>query len=247
MLSIVMPILIVHPVIERMTLETIDSVYKTTLGEWELILVVHGETPLHFKCFYPRVQMVYNKERMAISEAYNLGFKQAKGDIFCCLHNDVMLPFGWNHLMDQVAREGKISFPMLKEEKEFCRLRGIIPTEPWQTPACCFMFSRDLWDRLGGYDEQFKEMHGEDIDLFKRAEDMGVKLVRCDVEVYHRRGATRALVSDGGGKAFIDNWNKYYFKHRKQPGEVLNLPRVNERPEVFHNYKKEVSFDERHS
>jgi len=173
---------------------------------------------------------------LAISEAYNLGFKESKGDILCCMHNDTIVPFGWNYLMDKVARRGDIAFPMVDESTGFCELRGIKKTESWQTPSACFVLSRESWDQLGGYDEQFKEMHGEDIDLFRRAELLGKNLVRCDVTVLHYRGATRSLTKDGGAKAFQDNWNKFYFKHANKSGEELFLPRISEKPqEVIKN------------
>jgi len=237
MLSIVMPVWILHPVIERMTIETIQSIYKTTLGEWELIVVVHGGKYLHCELLFPRFKVLNVEKRMGIAEAYNYGFKESKGDILCCMHNDVMLPFGWNYLMDKVAKEGNVGFPMVKEEEEFCKLRGIAPTEPWQTPACCFVFSREMWEKLDGYDEKFVEMHGEDVDLFKRAEDIGRKMVRCNVEIHHRRGATRSLTKDGGARAFMENWQRFYFKHRKYEGETIETPRLSEKPEVFHNYR----------
>ena len=167
MLSIVMPILILHPVVERMTIESVDSIYKNTLGEWELILVVHGGPNFGFTFEYPRMKTIYRKRRMAISEAYNAGFKKSRGDILCCMHNDTVVPFGWNYLMDRVAKRGDIAFPMVDESRGFCELRGIKKTESWQTPSACFVFSRETWNQLGGYDEQFEEMHGEDIDLFR--------------------------------------------------------------------------------
>jgi len=244
MLSIVIPVLVVHPVIERMTLETIKSVYMTTLGSWELIVVVHGGIYLKGTMDHPRIKYYNIEKRMGIAEAYNYGFSKSSGDLLCCLHNDVMLPFGWNYLLDKVAKEGNIGFPMLEEEAEFCKLRGIAPTQSWQTPACCFVFSRELWNKVGGYDEQFEEMHGEDIDLFRRAENVGAKLIRCDVKVYHRRGATRALTKDGGARAFVENWQKFYYKHKRND-ESVETPRVSERPTVFHEYrKKEVVCNE---
>jgi len=55
MLSIVMPIIILHPVVERMTIQSVDSVYKNTLGEWELIMVVHGGPNFGFMLEHPRI------------------------------------------------------------------------------------------------------------------------------------------------------------------------------------------------
>lgn len=230
MLSIVIPVWNLHQVISRLTVDTINSLYNNTLGEWEIIVVTHGGDPLDICLTIPSITMVHYKKRLSIAEAYNSGFSRAKGDLFCCCHNDVIVPFGWNYLMERTAARGDIAFPMIDETKGFCEERGIAKTEPWQTPACLFTLSRVTWDRIGGYDERFADMHGEDIDLFRRAEETGSRLVRCDVTVIHHRGATRSLVKDKGDAALVKAWHRFKTKHGTDGIDVV-LPAIAEQPE----------------
>lgn len=227
-----MPVMLINKAIEKMTIQAVDCVYDQTLGAWELIIVLHGGTFFDYKINYPRIKVIKVERRMGIAEAYNVGFKEAKGDIFCCLHNDTIFPFGWNYLFEKVAREGNIGFPMVKEDyTPFDENLGVIPTQKFQPPACCFVFSRELFEELSGFDEDFKELHGEDIDFFKRAEIAGRKLVRCDVEVLHYRGATRALLPDGGNAALVRNFKRFNLKYSDGENVQVRLPKIKEFPE----------------
>jgi GT2 family glycosyltransferase len=225
-----MPVLLLNADIKKMTIEAIDYVYVQTLADWELIVVMHGGKFFDFRIEFPRIKILEIKKKMGIAEAYNSGFKQANGDIFCCMHNDVRIPFGWNYLLERVARRGDIGFPMVDEENGIPSNYTVQHTPKWQPPGCCFALSKNFWNDLGGFDENFKELHGEDIDLFKRAEKRGAKLVRCDMTIFHYRGATRKLLQDGGNSSLIKNIKRFCLKHSDIEKRAY-LPKINEFPE----------------
>lgn len=232
MLSIIMLIEVVRPIIVEMTQVAIDSIVETTEGDFELCLVIHAER--NCPIITPKqAKVLRNKKRLSIAEGYNFGVAGSKGDIFCFVHNDVIIPcHGWNKIMEHVAREGNIAFPMTDESESQCEMRGVPQNEPWHPSSSCYMLSRELWDKLGGLDENFKLMHGEDIDLFKRAQKLGRKLVRCDPRVIHHRGVTRSFLDDAGNSSFFSNWHLFNLKHQTEPGEHVPLPRVSETPDI---------------
>lgn len=236
MLSIVMLVEIINPVINEMTKLAIDSIIKNTFGEWELICYVHGQERIAFDGLADcptNVHFYHSDKSYSVAEGYNAAAKHTRGDILCILHNDIIFASnGWNAVMERIAKQGDIAFPMIDESMGNCELRGVGKTEPWQTSSCCYMLSMQLWNELQGLDEDFKVMHGEDIDLFVRAQKLKRKLVRCDSLVMHHRGVTRSFSPEKGNDVFFANWHKFNMKHQTVPGEHINLPRLSETPEV---------------
>jgi GT2 family glycosyltransferase len=231
-LSMVMLAEMVHPVIHNMTELAIESAADTVSGNWELVCYVHGKWRFDLSKHIPGVRVVHNDSQLSIAKGYNEAVKLASGDVLCILHNDVVFFCdGWNEVMEYVARRGDVAFPMIDESKGDCELRGVPKTEPWQTSSCCYMLTRNAWDGLGGMDERFKGMHGEDIDLFRRCQSAGRRLVRCDPVVIHHRGVSRSFVPDRANKPFFKNWQWYNEKHGIKPG-TASLPRLSETPDV---------------
>ena len=94
------------------------------------------------------------------------------------------------------------------------------PTQGWLTGAC-LMAHRDLFDRIGGFDESYF-LYWEDVDLSARAEAAGARLiVRLDLAAVHDEGGTQ---EQGRGKARSETY--YYFNCRNRLlFAVRNLPR----------------------
>jgi N-acetylglucosaminyl-diphospho-decaprenol L-rhamnosyltransferase len=62
--------------------------------------------------------------------------------------------------------------------------------------GCFLMISRDLWNQLGGFDEQFF-MYGEDTDLCIRAWKLGARCINFpDARVIHYSGASEKIRPD---------------------------------------------------
>ena len=232
MLSMIMLVEVLNPVINNMTEFALETVSETTVGDYEIICHVHGDADLELSKQFDNVRILRTNRQLSIAEGYNKAAKLATGELLCVLHNDIFISqHGWNFLLEYVARSRNIAFPMVNEEVGDCELRGVVKTEPWQTSSCCYMLHKTVWDKLGGLDEQFKGMHGEDIDFFRRCEQAGHRLIRCDPKVMHLRGVSRSFVPDRANKPFFDNWRKYVEKHNITPGEP-HLPRLTETPEI---------------
>ena len=57
-----------------------------------------------------------------------------------------------------------------------------------QPPGAFLMFRREVWQRLGGFDTQFRPVWFEDVDFEKRARDLGLKIAYVPEAVARHRG-----------------------------------------------------------
>ena len=88
---------------------------------------------------------------------------------------------------------------------------GHIPgAQPWLTAACLAM-SRELFGRIGGFDETYF-LYWEDVDLSYRAARAGIDLVvRDDLVVVHDEGGTQ-----GTRRGFAKSNRYYYYNCRNR-------------------------------
>lgn len=88
------------------------------------------------------------------------------------------------------------------------RRRTVLPSGPreaWISGAC-FAMSRLMWERVGGFDEQYF-LYWEDVDLSRRVVESGGRLgVLRSVNAVHDAGGTQARVGAGRTKSEL-----YYF------------------------------------
>jgi GT2 family glycosyltransferase len=238
MISIVTPVMSVHPVLIDLTMRQLESIQNNTVNEWELIYIIHGrlnkeilEVPewnkdlIHKLNDIPNVRIKTYDRNVGIAKAFNVGFSMAGGDIYCLMHNDVELPFGWDGRLVQIAGAGDLAFPLVKESAA-CEMRGAKQMFSDQVPSCCWMVSKIVWDELNGMDENFEDIHWEDTDFFMRAKKAGKKFVRCNTTVFHYRAATRTLLPDKGNGNFLVNRAKYCAKHKVRLDKHDDLPRL---------------------
>jgi N-acetylglucosaminyl-diphospho-decaprenol L-rhamnosyltransferase len=58
-----------------------------------------------------------------------------------------------------------------------------------QPAGACFAITREAWDAVGGFDENFFPVWFEDVDLCKRLHDRATKIVYCPAARFHHSGA----------------------------------------------------------
>lgn len=86
--------------------------------------------------------------------------------------------------------------------------------EVGQPAGACFLLRRAIWERLGGFDEDFFLWY-EDVDLARRLRDLGLRnLVSGDAVVEHREGlATGELDGTRAQALRLDGLRLYTRKH----------------------------------
>jgi len=201
----------------------IDAIKLGTRGEYELLVWVNGDVDADYNgdltehCDF----VLGTNERLGIAQAYNVATNYLKGDVICVIHSDCFVEPGWETALIEAAQDGNIGFPIVKGNDDIAAARGIAVVPDWMPPSCCFAISRDYLEQLGGWDEQFEFCHFEDMDLFRRATKMGMRLVQVPSEVFHVRGVTRADQVDLANEAFRANEKRYAAKHGIKEGDTI--------------------------
>lgn len=89
-----------------------------------------------------------------------------------------------------------------------------------QPPGACFVIARDLWQELGGFDEELWLFYN-DVDLCKRLADRGGRIqYLADAEVLHHEGASTRNFTK-----MVPVWARnrisYYRKHHGRLGAFI--------------------------
>jgi GT2 family glycosyltransferase len=154
----------------------------------------------------PRVRVVHDERPFNYSAANNLGARRAKGDLLLFLNNDteVMAPDWLDELAMWAARPevglvgAKLLFPdgRIQHAGVVLGLTGFaghlfggglegqescFGWAEWyrnflSVTAACVLMRRDVFERLGGFDEEFT-LCGSDVDLGLRAHELGYRVV----------------------------------------------------------------------
>ena len=154
----------------------------------------------------PRVRVVHDERPFNYSAANNLGARRAKGDLLLFLNNDteVMAPDWLDELAMWAARPevglvgAKLLFPngRIQHAGVVLGLTGFAghlfagATEGQEScfgwaewyrnflsvTAACVLMRRDVFERLGGFDEEFT-LCGSDVALGLRAHELGYRVV----------------------------------------------------------------------
>jgi len=197
--------------------------------DWELILVDDGSTDgtRDWLATLPveggRIRFLLQPDNRGFAAANNRAAATATGDVFALLNNDLVLAPGWLESMvralearpdaalvgnvQTIAATGAIHhtglFINARGKPEHDRRRpaatdGIRPAVA--VTAACALVRREVFVRLGGFDEAFRNGH-EDVDFCLRARAAGLRsCVALDSTVAHH-----VSVSPGRGNAKIVN------------------------------------------
>jgi N-acetylglucosaminyl-diphospho-decaprenol L-rhamnosyltransferase len=94
------------------------------------------------------------------------------------------------------------------------------PTDVDWVSGACLMTSRDLFTRLGGFDESFF-LYQEDIDFCRRALEAGYRCTYVpSVTVRHVVGACSRFDPEASVRAFHESAYRYYYKHSGPVGRA---------------------------
>ena len=116
-------------------------------------------------------------ENYGYTAAVNTGVQMSKGDKLWIVNDDVKFNDEILNKMDSIE-DDTIYLPRWgndsMEDDKFGFFYGM---------------TRKTWDKLGGLDETMKH-YCSDLDMWKRAKQMGIKIVKWDIIVSHFSGAT---------------------------------------------------------
>ncbi|CAM3045559.1 glycosyltransferase family 2 protein [Paenibacillus sediminis] len=196
--------------------ECVESIRKYTQVPYEIVIVDNGSNDgtLDY-CLQENMIFVSLATNTGFASACNKGIAAASGDDLLLLHNDVIVSDGWLknltkalHSDEQVGIVGPIANVASRQQQvkrrrysymsQFHRLSGQYNRSnrsKWKytnsVDGFCFLFKREVMDKVGSFDERFSPGYYEDDDYCLRARVHGYKILVCgDVLVHHEGGAT---------------------------------------------------------
>ena len=232
--SIVIP---VHNNLE-MTEACLDSIKAYTPEEHEVIVVDNGSTDRTQECISRRkgIKVIRNEENLGFARAVNVGIRASSGNYVVVLNNDVLVTPGWlSNLLycaesDPVVgavgpvtgncsgvQKIPVSFQTPEEMFRFAERWNRPDPEKWfetaRLVAFCLLVKREVFDRVGFFDERFGQGNFEDDDFCLRVQLAGYKLlVAGDTYVHHIGSATFAKSKVDYGMLMSVNQGKFAHK-----------------------------------
>ncbi len=194
--------------------QCINSVLKNTKHPYSLVIVDDGNNPIvrEYLRTIKSARIITNKKNLGWLKSCNIGIENTEND-GVLLNSDTMVTEGWLEKMDRCAysdsRIGMVnplsnnalflsmprsfvfnaipsgftveSFAGLVSELSECRYPSI-PT----VFGFCLLIKREIFNRIGLFDEKFELDYGEGSDFCMRAKRQGYGAVCCDdAFVYH--------------------------------------------------------------
>src|SRR5262249_4048395 len=164
------------------TRHAIDSLLHATPRPDELIIVDNGSTdgtPAYLDALDGHgIRIIRNPENRGVAAGWNQGLQAARGDCLMVLNNDVLVSGDWLARMTRAAyqiphaglvgcRSNYVSgpqllvpdYPDLADFPRFARHYAAATDGSWfevpRVVAVAMLWRREVYERIGGFDEQF--------------------------------------------------------------------------------------------
>jgi O-antigen biosynthesis protein len=197
------------------------------------------------------LQVVRNEENLGFLRSTNAGVANARGRYVVLLNNDVEVRPGWLSALvrraecspDVGAVGAKLVYPdgRLQEAGAITWRdgdcwnygRGHDPQHPSFTyvrevdycSGACLLVRRDLWERIGGFDERFAPAYYEDTDLCFAVREEGFRvLYEPAAEVVHLEGGSSGTDVGSGVKRHQELNRPKFFEKWRDRLEAEHLP-----------------------
>lgn len=183
---------------------------KKYTKDYELILVdngsVHGQELLEEWADV----LITNKENLGFAKGCNQGFRAAKKEWIVCMNNDIFVYEGWLEMLIKTFEDNSdcgVAMPALMKQTKDGR-EALKIDKPDLTLnygkygkdaefGSLWMTRKDILDKVGLFDENFKIGFGEDRDLWRRMRIAGYNTYRThNTRVFHQGNVTMASIEN---------------------------------------------------
>lgn len=227
--------------------------------EYEIIIADDGskDKTVNIAANIQNITYIKNKQNLGFLKNCNAAVKSAKGKYVLLLNNDTQVQKNWLKpllsLIKQDKSIGIVGSKLVYPDKTLQEAGGII----WQDATgnnfgrnqdinadeynyvkevdyisgASILLSKDLWDELGGFDEEFAPAYYEDTDLaFRVRNRKGLKVVyQPKSVVVHFEGKSHGTDLKSGGKAyqatnaqkFYNRWKDVLLKEHCKPEDIF--------------------------
>ena len=231
---------IIIPVFNQLhlTRNCLASIKQFTDESYEIILVNNGSKDKTKAVFdkLNNIKFINNKNNEGFAKACNQGIRLARGSLILLLNNDTIVSKNWLSNMvkcinsepnigmvgptsNYVAGLQQVKGPSLKHYKLYNNNANKLNPAKWFDAdflsGFCLLIKREVIEKIGLLDEQFKFGTYEDNDYCLRVQQGGYKLVVAgDTFIYHLGSQTfkRNRMNDSkivstNEKLFNQKWN----------------------------------------
>lgn len=216
--------------------DCIYSIKRHTNEPYEIIVVDNGSSDGTVDiCRQEGINFISLANNIGFPAACNKGLKIATGDTLLLLNNDVIVTRNWlqnmlnclnsetkigivGPLTNYASGKQQIDMPYTSLEEMSNQLNEPDASKWLQVDrivGLCFLFKRELMDRIGLLDERYSPGHFEDDDYCYRARNAGYTFrIAGDVFVFHHGSASFAKqdmsqvkhLIDTNKQKFMDKW-----------------------------------------
>lgn len=207
------------------------SLLKNTSGGGqvhEIVIVDNGSSDgtveylKHFEQTNKNVKLIFNKENLGYSKGCNQAVNASTGEYIVFLNNDILLLPNWlDDLLNIFEKEpdaGLVAVSNIEAfecaQRKFSKLaskkckKAKKDYEPVILPQfACVMTKKAVFDKIGGFDENFSPAYFEDNDLSWRYIFAGYKNFISKRSYFYHKGSVT-------GKS-LTNLNEIYAKNKK--------------------------------
>ena len=243
-----------------MTKACIERVLETKGDlEIDIVVVDNGssdDTPEILGAFGDSVRTISNAENRGFTVASNQGARAARGRHIVFLNNDTLPEPGWLewlvHTADKQQDVGAVGSKLVYPDGTLQEAGGIIfsdgsgcnygrgddPNHPRYRyvrevdycSAASLLVKRDVFDRLGGFDERYAPAYYEDTDLCFGVRSLGLKVIyQPKSVVVHLEGRTAGTDTSSGLKhyqevnkpKFVEKWREELVRQYEPDGASI--------------------------
>jgi N-acetylglucosaminyl-diphospho-decaprenol L-rhamnosyltransferase len=227
-----MKVSIIIPVFNEVafTRQCLESLRNTGPHDAEIIVIDNGstdETPA-LLVQYPEVRVIRNEVNKGCAAAWNQGIRASDTPWIVFLNNDVVVSANWLQnllhyaetnqveIISSAMRESSYSLHDLNYNfgayaSRFVRRMSSV-SRGGVAHGVCFMVHRDVFEKVGLFDEHFERGLYEDRDFFERAKRVGLRLaITGSSFIHHFRSVTQDRLRKQGDVKYIQN-NRAYFE-----------------------------------
>ena len=210
------------------TKRCLNSIEQWTDLPYEVVIVDNGSTDGTREFLRTvKAKVITNDTNLGCAKAWNQGVRASQGEVIGILNNDIVVTPGWlttlmgfmertgHGIVSPSAREGPLNYDLNAYAAEFtrCCARATRP----DNYSACMLIRRDVFDRIGLFDEGFVYGGCEDVDFLWRAQRANVSVgMTGSVLIHHFSMVTQDAVKRTQTRAypktnlahFQSKWNR---------------------------------------
>lgn len=192
---------IVIPVFNQVayTRQCVAYLKKNTDVPYELIIIDNASTD-GTAAFLREVRatVLTNATNRGCAGAWNQGTAASRGRYVVLLNNDVLVTAGWlgrlvrfmeatgHGIVSPAVRAGSLDYDLPTYADVFTR--ACFRANRWEVHGGCMVIAREVFDRVGLFDEGFQVGTFEDVDFLWRARRAGVTMAMTGAVLVHHFG-----------------------------------------------------------